>query len=97
MAAAGITLLIVAHAMDYATFVVMVLRHGIGQELNPLVVTLAQDYGIELLTFTKVAAVLLVAATFMVLARSRPLLARSVLAVGILVGSFGAFSNIISI
>jgi hypothetical protein len=97
MSAAGIVLLIVAHAMDYVTFLVMVLRHGIGRELNPLVVTLAQDYGIELLTFAKVAAVLLVAATFMVLTRSRPFIARSVLAVGILVGGFGAFSNVISI
>jgi hypothetical protein len=97
MSALGIGLLIVAHAMDYTTFLVMVLRHGIERELNPLVVTLAQEYGIELLTFTKVAAVLLVAATFLVLLRSRPFLARSVLMVGIMVGSFGAFSNLISL
>lgn len=97
MAAAGILLLIVAHAMDYATFVLMVVRHGIDRELNPLVVSLVQDWGIELLTIAKVAAVLLVATTFMVLTRSRPLVARSVLAVGILVGGFGAFSNVISI
>jgi hypothetical protein len=75
----------------------MVMRHGISMELNPIVSALARDYGLLLLTAAKVAAVLLVAATFMHLARSRPVVARSVLGVGIVVGTFGAYSNIISI
>jgi hypothetical protein len=50
MTAMGIGLLIFAHVADYATFVVMVARHGLGEELNPLVVTIAQDYGLTLLT-----------------------------------------------
>jgi hypothetical protein len=97
MAALGIVVLILAHAMDYATFVVMVLRHGLGSEMNPIVAMLAADFGMELLTAAKVASVLLVAATFLVLTRSRPFLARAVLVVGILVGGLGAYSNIITL
>jgi hypothetical protein len=97
MAAVGIALLILAHAMDYATFLAMIVRHGISIELNPLVSALARDYGLALLTAAKVAAVLLVAATFMHLARTHPRAARSVLGVGIVVGTFGAFSNVISL
>ena len=97
MAAFGIALLIAAHTMDYGTFLVMVVRHGLTMEANPLVAALAEQYGLVLLTAAKVAAVLLVAATFMHLARSHPRAARSVLGVGIVVGTFGAFSNVISI
>ena len=96
MAAVGIALLILAHAMDYVTFLAMIVRHGINMELNPLVSALARDYGLTLLTAAKVAAVLLVAATFMHLARTHPRAARSVLGVGIVVGTLGAFSNIVS-
>jgi hypothetical protein len=97
MAALGIALLIVAHALDYGTFLAMIVRHGITMELNPIVSALAQEYGLTLLTAAKVAAVLLVAATFMHLARTHPRAARSVLGVGIVVGTLGAFSNVISL
>ena len=94
MAAAGIALLIIAHIADYATFLVMVARHGLGAELNPLVTTLFEDWGLELLTLAKFATVLLVAAVFLVIGRERPRLAGTVLAFGVLVGFLGAFSNI---
>lgn len=97
MSAVGIGLLIIAHVADYTTFVVMVARHGLGSELNPMVVTLAQDYGLALLTVAKFAAVLLVAAVFLVVGRTRPRVAGAVLTFGVLIGGLGAFSNIISI
>ena len=97
MSAVGIGLLIIAHVADYTTFVVMVARNGLGSELNPLVVTLAQDYGLALLTVAKFATVLLVAAVFLVVGRTRPRVAGAVLAFGVIVGGLGAFSNIISI
>jgi hypothetical protein len=97
MSAVGIGLLIIAHVADYTTFVVMVARNGLGSELNPLVVTLAQDYGLALLTVAKFATVLLVAAVFLVVGRTRPRVAGAVLAFGVLIGGLGAFSNIISI
>jgi len=97
MAAAGIALLIIAHIADYATFLLMVARHGLGAELNPLVATILEDWGLELLTLAKFATVLLVAAVFLVIGRERPRLAGSVLAFGVLVGFVGAFSNIATI
>jgi hypothetical protein len=97
MAGLGIRLLILAQLADYTTFVVMVARHGLGVELNPLVATLALDHGIFMLTIAKVAAVVLVATTFLVVGRTRPRLAAAVLAFGVISGGFGAFSNVITI
>lgn len=97
MSAIAIGLLIVAHLADYGTFVVMVVRNGIDTELNPIVATIAEDHGLALLTVAKFAAVLLVAATFMIVSRTRPRVAGGVLIVGVLVGGLGAMSNIASI
>jgi hypothetical protein len=82
MSAAGIGLLIIAHIADYTTFVFMVARHGLGAEANPLVAMLA---------------VLFVAATFLIVGRTRPRLAAGVLAFGIFIGSLGAVSNVATI
>lgn len=97
MSAAGIGLLILAHIADYTTFVVMVSRHGLGTELNPIVATLASDWGLALLTVAKFATVLFVAATFLIVGRTRPRLAGAVLAFGIFIGGLGAVSNIATI
>ena len=43
------------------------------------------------------AAVLLVAATFIIISRTRPKVAGSVLAVGIIIGGVGAYSNVLAI
>lgn len=97
MTTLGIGLLVFMHALDYVTFLAMVVRRGIGAEFNPIVVRIAEDYGLALLTMGKAAAVLLVVTTFLVVARSRPRLAAGVLVVGILVGGMGALSNLASI
>jgi hypothetical protein len=96
MAALGIGLLIAAHLADYVTFLVMVMRNGIGAELNPVVVRIATEGGLAPLTMAKFSTVLFLAATFIIVSRTRPRLAAGVLAFGILGGAFGAFSNIIS-
>jgi len=97
MSAIGIGLLIIAHAADYTTFVVMVARHGLTTELNPIVVSIAEEYGLALLTVAKFATVLLVAATFLIVGRTRPRLAAAVLAVGVFVGGVGTLSNVATI
>ena len=94
MSAAGIGLLIIAHIADYTTFVVMVSRNGLQTELNPLVATIFADYGLALLTVAKFATVLLVAAVFLIVGRTRPKVAAGVLMFGVLIGGLGAFSNI---
>ena len=96
MSAVGIGLLIAAHVADYVTFVVMVTRRGLGSELNPIVVTILSDWGLALLTVAKFAAVLLVAAVFLVVGRNRPKLATAVLSIGVFIGALGAWSNIIT-
>jgi len=97
MSAIGIGLLIVAHVADYATFVVMVARRGLDAEMNPLVARIAEEYGLALLTMAKFTTVLLVAAVFLVLVRTRPRVATAVLSFGVFVGAVGALSNIVSI
>lgn len=96
MSAIGIGVLILAHLADYGTFAIMVVRRGLGMELNPIVVTIAEEHGFALLTVAKFATVLLVAATFLIVSRTRPKVAAGVLAVGVFVGSLGAISNIAS-
>jgi hypothetical protein len=94
MSSLGIGLLIIAHLADYSTFLVMVLRHDLGAELNPIVTGIAEEGGLALLTVAKFATVLLVASTFLVVGRKRPKLAALVLIVGIIVGGVGALSNV---
>jgi hypothetical protein len=97
MSAVGIGLLILAHLADYMTFIVMVTRHGLGTEANPIVSMIVQEHGILILTLAKTAAVLLVASTFLVVGRTRPRMAASVLGVGVIVGGLGAMTNVASI
>ena len=97
MKATAIGLLILAHVADYMTFMVMIAQHGLGAELNPLVVTIFEDLGLELLTVAKFATVLLVATVFLVVGRERPMVATGVLAFGVFVGALGAVSNVATI
>ena len=97
MSALGILALILAHMADYVTFMFMVGRRGIGEELNPIVVRIAEEQGLALLTVAKFATVLLVAAVFLISVKDRPRLASGVLAFGVFIGALGAFSNILTI
>jgi hypothetical protein len=97
MTATAIGLLILAHVADYSTVLVMVARHGLGSELNPLVATIFEDWGLPLLTVAKFATVLLVAAVFLIIGRSRRRTAGAVLAFGVFIGALGAFSNLATI
>lgn len=97
MTAVAIGLLILAHVADYATFLVMVARNGLGSELNPIVTTIFEDWGLALLTVAKFATVLLVAAVFLISIKDRPRMATAVLAFGVLIGGLGAFSNVLTI
>jgi hypothetical protein len=97
MSAIAIGLLILAHAADYLTFLAMVLRHGLGAEANPIVVAIARDHGLLVLTIAKTSTVLLVASLFLVVLRTRPRLASGVLIVGVVLGGLGALSNLTTI
>lgn len=97
MSALGIGLLIAAHIADYGTFVVMVARYGLEAELNPVVARIHEDWGLALLTVAKFSTVLLVAAVFLLVGRTRPRLAAGVLGFGVFIGALGAWSNIITL
>lgn len=55
-----------AHLFDFVSFIVMTGRHGLAAELNPIVVALAEGYGLPGLTVAKIAAVLLLGSVFLV-------------------------------
>jgi hypothetical protein len=97
MSALAIGLLITAHLADYGTFMAMVIDGGLHTELNPIVVTIAQDGGLAMLTVAKFSTVLLVASVFLLLGRTRPRLAVGVLGFGVFIGALGAFSNVLTL
>jgi hypothetical protein len=93
----AIGLLVAAHAFDYVSFLVMTGRHGLAAELNPIVVALADSYGLPGLTVAKIASVVLLASVVVVLTPHRRRWASAILTIGIVVGLVGGISNVASI
>ena len=93
----AIAILVLAHFFDWASFMVMIGRHGLGAEGNPLVVHVASQWGVVGLTVVKLVAVVLSACVFAVLLPKSRKLALLVLAFGVVAGAFGTLSNVISI
>ena len=93
----ALLLLATAHFLDYTTFLVMVGRHGLEAELNPLVVFLFERTGLFGVTLAKLAGVLFAAAVAAIIMRRRRTLAGVVLGFGIGGGLLGAFSNLLTI
>jgi hypothetical protein len=92
----GIAALAFAHFFDWATFLVLISRHGLSAEANPIVVKIAQTAGIPGLTLAKILTVAFAAALMLLIARRRRRLAYGLLAFGIFAGLLGGFSNIAS-
>lgn len=86
-----------AQAFDFVSFLVMTRRHGLAAELNPLVVMIAEAFDLRALAILKLAVIAYVAITVAILAKRRPRLAGSVLAVGVVAGIAGGLSNLASI
>ena len=93
----AVALLAAAHFLDWATFLVMVGRHGLDAELNPLVIYLFERSGVVGVTLAKLSAVLFAAGAAGVIIRRRPTMAGVVLGFGIGGGLLGAFSNLLTI
>jgi len=92
----AVLILFAAHFFDWASFLVMVTRHGLIAEGNPLVVHVATQWGLPGLTVSKLVAVALSAAVVAVLLPRNRKLAMLVLAFGVIAGVFGTISNVIS-
>lgn len=93
----AIIVLALAHAFDYLTFLAMTAKHGLAAELNPVVVTLAEQFGLPGLTIAKLASVGFLAAVVLLAAPQRRRVAGALLVIGISVGVLGGVSNIASI
>ncbi|MFI5261933.1 MAG: hypothetical protein ACHQZR_05220 [Candidatus Limnocylindrales bacterium] len=92
----GLTLLGLTQLADFFTFRTMLAVHGAAAELNPLAIAL-QGNSLYLALTAKLTVWALVAAIAAVLATTHPGLARFVIVFGIVVGLFGALSNVASI
>ncbi len=98
MPTAALGLLALAHVFDYTTFLVMTSRHGLAAELNPVVIAVAQAFGVPGLTVAKTASVLVLAlATIMLWRLHHNRVAASLLALGIFAGILGGVSNLATI
>jgi hypothetical protein len=94
---AALSLLAMAHLFDFATFLVMTSRHGLAAEINPVVIKVAQEYGLPGLTIAKAATVILLSVSVILLARTdRRKSASVLLLIGIAAGIFGGLTNIAS-
>jgi len=84
-----------AHFFDYASFMLMVWRHGIVAEANPLVSQVAGEFGIPGVTLAKVYVVAVtLLATVALRQRHHHRLAGTVLVLSVAVGLFGGFTNV---
>ena len=90
----GLAVLALAHFFDYASFIVMIERHGMAAEANPVVVYLAQEIGLPGLTLAKVVTVAFAVLLMVVIAPRRRRLATGLLVFGVGAGFLGGVSNI---
>ena len=90
----AVAALALAHLFDYASFLVMVGRHGIGAEANPIVVMLTEEGGLPWLTLAKVATVTFAALLMIVMASRNRRMAMALLLFGVIAGVVGGLSNV---
>jgi hypothetical protein len=93
--------LFAAQLFDFGTFTVMVGRHGIEAEANPLIAQGFIAYGLPLLALTKAALILLVGSILVLLDRPRELarmtrlVATTVALLAVAGGMAGGLSNVL--
>ena len=93
----GLAVLGLAQLFDYASFLLMIDRHGLAAEANPIVVHLAEEAGLPGLTIAKVLIVGFTALLMVALAPRRRRLAMGLLMFGVAAGLVGGFSNLATI
>jgi hypothetical protein len=83
-----------AHLFDYVSFMLMVWRHGIVAEANPLVAHVAGEFGIPGVTLAKVYVVVATVAATAVVRPKHPRIAATVFILSVAGGLIGGFTNI---
>ena len=86
-----------AQAADLITFLRLMLEHGPAAELNPIVRSGVTDLGLAPVVLAKVALVVLIVATFVIVVRTRGRLGLLVAMAATTAGLVGAFSNVIAL
>jgi hypothetical protein len=81
---------------DLLTFIRMVAHVGIVSEANPLVAQAHMHLGLPALLAVKVALVVFVVATVIIVARRHPAIALAVLTLGMVAGIVGTGSNVLA-
>jgi len=94
--ALAIGVLAIAHFFDWATFLVLMSKHGLAAEANPIVIRIAQAAGIPGLTLAKIATVAFASALMLMIAPRRPKLAYALVIFGVAAGVVGGLSNVAS-
>jgi hypothetical protein len=91
---AALAVLLAAHVFDWASFLIMIARHGLGAEANPIVVTLVEETGVPGVTLAKLATVGFAALLAVLIAPKRRRIAMALLSFGAIVGLLGGLSNV---
>ena len=97
-----IAAVVAAQLFDFATFTIMVGRHGIGTELNPLVAHGFAGFGMPMVALMKVALVLLLGSIIVVLDRPGqvdrrlPWIPPVIAVIAVVAGLVGGLSNTIA-
>jgi hypothetical protein len=86
--------LALAHLFDWASFLIMIARHGLGAEANPIVVRLVEETGLTGVTLAKVATVAFAALLAVLIAPRRRRMAMVLLTFGVAAGMVGGLSNV---
>jgi hypothetical protein len=86
--------LALAHLFDWASFLIMIARHGLEAEANPIVVRLFEEVGVPGVTVAKVATVAFAALLAVLIAPRRRRMAMVLLTFGVAAGMVGGISNI---
>ena len=94
----ALTTLVVAQALDMATFQWMVRQHGLHAELNPIVQDLFESFGMVAIVGAKVALIVLVGSLFAAAWSRRPGYVRDLagglpIALAITAGLIGGITN----
>ena len=91
---AALVVLALAHVFDWASFLIMIARHGLAAEANPIVVTLVEETGVPGVTLAKLATVVFAAGLAVLIAPKRRRMAMVLLSFGVAAGLVGGMSNI---
>jgi hypothetical protein len=89
--------LALAHLFDWASFMVMVGRHGLSAEANPIVVQVFQEAGIPGVTIAKVATVAFAAILALLILPNRRRLGMGLISFGVVAGLLGGVTNVLTI